>query len=127
MGQIHRKIMQPKRLTLAEKANLSTTFTKSPVFDVTAEKIVLRSLLNSGEWYALVSNTINEHCFYLEDNKRVFKAMQACYAKTGVIDIINVSEQLGMNENAYHVVELSNFTTGFSDQGFLLYEQFPEY
>ena len=118
--------MQPKPLTLAEKANLSTTFTKSPIFDVTAEKVVLRSLLNSGEWYALVATIINEHCFYLEDNKRVFKAMQACYAKTGVIDIINVSEQLGMNENAYHVVELSNFTTGFSDQGFLLYEQFVE-
>jgi replicative DNA helicase len=127
MGQIHRKTMQSKRLTLAEKANLSTTFTKSPVFDLTAEKVVLRALINTGEWFATVQDIINEQCFYSADHKKLFRAMQTCYKKSGSVDMVNISEQLGATDEALSLIlSISSFTTSLSDSGFMPHHHFVQ-
>lgn len=119
--------MAQQKLTLAEKANLSTTFTKSPIFDTTSEKLILRTILNNGEWFILVQNILSIDCFYNKDHRKMYKAILQANNKTGVVDLVTVSEQYGAiasQEKMMDVFGLSNFQATLDDSGFLSQRQF---
>ena len=75
---------------------------KTP-FAQDAEASVLGAMLMEREAIGAALETIDENCFYLDNHRKLYRAIVALYEKNVVVDPVTLSDQLKKNDTLEEV------------------------
>ena len=101
----------------------------SDLFDLTAEKRLLRAMLSNGDFFLLAQGKLKPSHFYDSMNKQIYKAIEKSFEKKGRVSLTSVCHELGTtydadSEEAKSVRDLASFKTANGDTEQLSPEKF---
>ena len=88
--------------------------------DLTAEKLLLRSMLTHEDYFLLANDKLNRYSFSDAFHQEVFLAMRSSFGKNKRVGQVNVCHELGMtadSKEAKGVRALADFKTAENDTG----------
>ena len=78
--------------------------------DVNLEESLLGGLIVEGTNFHIVSELLSEDCFYIENNKIIFKAIQRLYKLRKAINLVSVSSDVKMHEKGIDYKDIIHIT-----------------
>lgn len=121
-----------RKFNLDEKVALTVNNpaqTKPLYCDITAEKLLLRSMLTDEDFFLLANDKLGRYSFSDDFNQSVFSAMRSAFEKNKGVSKISVCHELGTtydadSDQAKGVRGLASFKTANNDVGHLSSDEF---
>jgi replicative DNA helicase len=94
--------------------------------DVNLEESLLGGLVIEGKQFHKVSEILSDDCFYLDNHKTVFKAIQRLYKLNKAIDLTSVVSDIKLNEKGIDYKEILHIVITLSNKA-IYSSRFEEY